>query len=56
MSILLADIDATCSGLGKYDGNQYYAAPDVLQSLKVAVVHNFPFRKTIFNKTFYFST
>lgn len=35
MSILLADIDATCSALGKYDGNQYYAAPDVLQSLKV---------------------
>lgn len=35
MSILLADIDATCSGLGNYDGNQYYAAPDALQSLKV---------------------
>lgn len=35
MSILLADIDATCSGLGYHDGNKYYMEEDALQSLKV---------------------
>lgn len=35
MSILLADIDATCSGLGHHAGNKYYAEDDAIQSLKV---------------------
>lgn len=35
MSILLADIDATCSNLGKYDGINYQIEEDVIQSLKV---------------------
>lgn len=35
MSILLADIDATCSNLGYHDGDKYYIEDDTLQSLKV---------------------
>jgi timeless len=35
MSLLLADIDATCSSLGCYDGNKYYAEGDAVQGLKV---------------------
>lgn len=35
MSILLADIDATCSVLGRHDGNKYYIQEDTVQSLKV---------------------
>lgn len=35
MSILLADIDATCSSLGHHAGNKYYAEDDAIQSLKV---------------------
>jgi timeless len=35
MSILLADIDATCSNLGYHDGSKYYIEDDTLQSLKV---------------------
>lgn len=35
MSILLADIDATCSSLGRYDGSKYYIEDDAIQSLKV---------------------
>ena len=38
MSILLADIDATCSILGFHDGNKYYAEKDALQSLKVKII------------------
>ncbi|XP_055901939.1 protein timeless homolog [Eupeodes corollae] len=34
MSILLADIDATCAALGYSDGNKYLAEPDALQGLK----------------------
>ncbi|KAG5666559.1 hypothetical protein PVAND_014577 [Polypedilum vanderplanki] len=34
MSILLADIDATCSNLGYHDGNKYYIEDDTIQSLK----------------------
>lgn len=37
MSILLADIDATCSGLGFHDGHKYYTANDAAQSLKVNI-------------------
>lgn len=36
MSILLADIDATCSSLGYYDGSKYYIEPDAIQCLKVS--------------------
>lgn len=36
MSILLADIDATCASLGYNDGDQYYIEQDALQSLKVS--------------------
>jgi hypothetical protein len=36
MSILLADIDATCSNLGYHDGTSYYIEDDALQSLKVS--------------------
>lgn len=35
MSILLADIDATCSSLGHHAGDKYYAEEDAIQSLKV---------------------
>ncbi|XP_031631724.1 protein timeless homolog [Contarinia nasturtii] len=34
MSIMLADIDATCASLGYYDGKKYVAEPDALQGLK----------------------
>jgi len=36
MSILLADIDATCASLGYNDGSKYYIEDDALQSLKVS--------------------
>ena len=36
MSILLADIDATCSSLGYNDGSKYNIEDDALQSLKVS--------------------
>lgn len=35
MSVLLADIDATCSSLGFHDGTKYYKDEDTMQSLKV---------------------
>lgn len=35
MSIMLADIDATCASLGFYDGENYIPEPDALQGLKV---------------------
>lgn len=35
MSILLADIDATCAALGYDDGIKYQADPDAIQGLKV---------------------
>lgn len=35
MSILIADIDATCASLGYCDGKKYHAEPDCLQGLKV---------------------
>lgn len=35
MSILLADIDATCASLGYNDGTRYHIEPDSLQGLKV---------------------
>lgn len=38
MSIVLADIDATCSSLGYYDGKTYIPDPDALQSLRVIVI------------------
>ncbi|XP_037944705.1 protein timeless homolog [Teleopsis dalmanni] len=34
MSILLADIDATCAALGYTDKNQYHAEPDAILGLK----------------------
>ncbi|XP_065358652.1 protein timeless homolog [Calliphora vicina] len=34
MSVLLADIDATCAALGYSDGQQYQAEPDAIQGLK----------------------
>lgn len=37
MSILLADIDATCSALGIFTGDKYIAEPDALQGLKVTI-------------------
>lgn len=37
MSILLADIDATCAALGYNDGIKYQADPDAIQGLKVSV-------------------
>lgn len=36
MSIVLADIDATCASLGYYDGKTYVPEPDALQGLKVS--------------------
>lgn len=38
MSLLLADIDATCSSLGKFDGNIYIIADDCISSLKVSEI------------------
>lgn len=35
MSVLLADIDATCAALGYNDGIKYQADPDAIQGLKV---------------------
>ena len=35
MSLLLADIDATCAALGYSDGQRYQAEPDAIQGLKV---------------------
>lgn len=35
MSVMLADIDATCASLGYYDGKTYVPEPDALQGLKV---------------------
>lgn len=35
MSLLLADIDATCAALGYTDGQRYQAEPDAIQGLKV---------------------
>lgn len=35
MSVLLADIDATCAALGVSDGNRYQAEPDAAEGLKV---------------------
>lgn len=35
MSVLLADIDATCAALGYDDGIKYQADPDAIQGLKV---------------------
>ncbi|TMW43785.1 hypothetical protein DOY81_011134 [Sarcophaga bullata] len=34
MSLLLADIDATCAALGYSDGQRYQAEPDAIQGLK----------------------
>lgn len=43
MSILLADIDATCSSLGYNDGNKYYIEINALQALKVSkLILHFP--------------
>lgn len=39
--MLLADIDATCSGLGCHDGNKYYIEKDAIQSLKVNIRSTF---------------
>lgn len=36
MSVLLADIDATCAALGYSDGQRYQAEPDAIQGLKVS--------------------
>lgn len=38
MSIMLADIDATCASLGYYDGKTYLSEPDALQGLKVILI------------------
>lgn len=35
MSVLLADIDATCAALGVSDGKRYQAEPDAAEGLKV---------------------
>lgn len=37
MSVLLADIDATCAALGFNDGNVYHCEDDALQGLKVGL-------------------
>ncbi|XP_055616681.1 protein timeless homolog [Toxorhynchites rutilus septentrionalis] len=34
MSVLLADVDATCSSLGWDDGSKYHMEPDAIQGLK----------------------
>lgn len=39
MSVMLADIDATCASLGYYDGKIYVADPDSLQGLKVNIFY-----------------
>lgn len=39
MSVLLADIDATCAALGYSDGQKYQAEPDAIQGLKVIINH-----------------
>lgn len=41
MSILLADIDATCAALGYYDNEGYLAEPDALQGLRVSSLRIF---------------
>lgn len=40
MSIMLADIDATCASLGYYDGKNYVPEPDALLGLKVIFNRN----------------
>lgn len=40
MSIMLADIDATCASLGYYDGQKYIPETHVLQGLKVNFTNN----------------
>lgn len=35
MSLLLADIDATCTSLGYHDGEKYYIERDTVAGLKV---------------------
>lgn len=40
MSLLLADIDATCAALGFFDGTTYHIEPDTLQGLKVFIAFN----------------
>lgn len=40
MSMMLADIDATCASLGYYDGSKYIPEPDALQGLKVSATLN----------------
>lgn len=37
MSVLLADIDATCAALGLHDGTKYQAEPDAILGLKVSI-------------------
>lgn len=57
MSIILADIDATCASLGYYDGKTYVPEPTALHELKVNIIvdfrqklkHNFLFRITNVN-------
>lgn len=48
MSILLADIDATCASLGYNDGSKYYIEEDALQSLKVSYKKEILTRKIIY--------
>lgn len=40
MSVLLADIDATCAALGVSDGNRYQAEPDAAEGLKVKLSYS----------------
>lgn len=35
MSVMFADIDATCAALGYYDGKTYVPEPNALHGLKV---------------------
>jgi hypothetical protein len=45
MSYLLADIDATCSSLGNFDGNLYYISDDSISSLKVSFIKCLKFQE-----------
>jgi len=42
MSVLLADIDATCAALGYSDGQKYQAEPDAAEGLKVNPLFTYP--------------
>lgn len=54
MSLLLADIDATCASLGYHDGEKYFIERDTLQGLKVLFSYILVLRLPFTIHKFYF--